>query len=202
MELQRGERQTQRTKEALEKAFLQLLREKNYAEITVHDITGRANIGRSTFYRYFQSKADVLLSLHESIFDRLSLGLVSASDWLAHEPPPSLVAFLQQYQPNGNGRLSFSYQLGHDMDYVLQRMDELLTRQFEASLQRSFAEEDSHIPFSILAQSIASVYSWLIRSWFTEPRPFTAAELAGYIHRLTRAAIREAFAGQEGIHHP
>jgi AcrR family transcriptional regulator len=53
MSLQRGERQAQRTKEALEKAFVQLIREKNYDTITISDITNRANTGRSTFYRYF-----------------------------------------------------------------------------------------------------------------------------------------------------
>src|SRR5688572_16979798 len=101
MGLQRGERQAQRTKEALESAFVQLTREKNYDAITINEIIERANTGRSTFYRYFQSKADILLSLHEGIFARFSFGLASAADWLADEPPSSLVRFLEQFEPYG-----------------------------------------------------------------------------------------------------
>ncbi|MCB9106061.1 MAG: helix-turn-helix transcriptional regulator [Anaerolineales bacterium] len=47
----------------------QLIHEKNYTAIAISDITERANTGRSTFYRYFQTKADLLVSLHEDIFN-------------------------------------------------------------------------------------------------------------------------------------
>jgi AcrR family transcriptional regulator len=193
MGLQRGERQAQRTKEALENAFVELTHEKNYDAITINEIIERANTGRSTFYRYFQSKADILLSLHEGIFARFSLGLASASDWLADEPPPPLVRFLEQFEPYGRLRMSFAYKLGKDVDYVVPRIDELLIRQFEESLRCSFSEDASRIPFEVLARSIAGTYSWLIRAWFTEPRTLTADQVARYIHNLSRAAIREAF---------
>ena len=192
MGLQRGERQAQRTKEALESAFVQLTHEKNYDAITINEIIKRANTGRSTFYRYFQSKADILLSLHEGIFARFSLGLASAADWLADEPPSSLVRFLEQFEAYGRLQMSFAYKLGKDVDYVVPKLDELLSGQFETSLRRSFSEEASRIPFDILARSIAGTYSWLIRAWFTGPRTVTAGQLAEYIHRLSRAAIREA----------
>lgn len=192
MGLQRGERQAQRTKEALESAFVQLTREKNYDTITINEIIERANIGRSTFYRYFQSKADILLSLHEGMFARFSLGLASAADWLAEEPPLPLVQFLEQFEPYERLRMSFAYKLGKDVDYVIPKMDELLIRQFEKSLRQSFSAAESHIPLEVLAHSIAGTYSWLIRAWFTEPRTLSAGELARHIHRLSRAAIQEA----------
>lgn len=194
MRLQRGERQTQRTKKALEKAFVELIQEKSYHAITIGDIVDRANIGRSTFYRYFQAKADVLVSLHENVFNHFSLGLSSASDWLADDPPPQLIAFLQQYQQSTTRPTSLSYKLGKDIDYVMRNINELLACQFEASLRRSFAEDDSSIPFTLLAKSIAGTYSRLMLSWFMEERrTLTADQIASYIHRLTRAAIREAF---------
>lgn len=197
MGLQRGERQTQRTKKALETAFVELIREKGYNEITIGDIADRANTGRSTFYRYFQTKADVLVSLHEAIFSHFSLGLSSASDWLANEPPSQLVTFLQQYQQYNNSFISLSYKLGKDIDYVLRNIDGLLTRQFEKSLHRSFSEAKSTIPFELLAQSIASTYNKLMLSWLMEERRTrTAHQIAEYIHRLTRATIREAFDAQ------
>lgn len=201
MGLQRGERQAQRTKKALETAFGELLQEKHYHEITIGDITERANIGRSTFYRYFQTKADVLVSLHVHIFNRFSLGLSSAAVWLADEPPPQLVTFLQQYEQVDNLPMSLSYKLGKDVDYVMRTINDLLSRQFEESLHRSFSEADSTIPFTLLAQSIAGTYNRLMLSWFmTDSRTLTATQLAEYIHRLTRAAIQEAFTGPDDSH--
>ncbi len=50
-------RQAERSKQALTAAFVELLRQQNYQSITIQDIVGCANIGRSTFYRHFQSKA-------------------------------------------------------------------------------------------------------------------------------------------------
>jgi AcrR family transcriptional regulator len=190
MALQRGERQTLRTKEVLESAFIELVQEKSYHKITINDITDRANTGRSTFYRYFQTKADVVVSLHAAVFDHFSLGLSTPADWLAAEPPSQLVRFLRQYE---TARGFSSYKLGDDLDYVMRGIETLLARRFEESLHRSFAEADSAIPFYILAQSIAGTYSWLTRAWFMERCAFSADQLATYIHRLTRAAIREAF---------
>lgn len=42
------------------KALLELMEEKEYADITITEITKRAQLGRRTFYRYFKSKDQVL----------------------------------------------------------------------------------------------------------------------------------------------
>ena len=194
MGLQRGERQAQRTKKALTEAFLALLHDhKEYSDITVNDITERANLGRATFYRHFPSKADVLVHLHEGIFNRFSLGLSSADAWLAEEPPPQLPTFLQQYQQSSNLPTDMSHRLGKDFDYLLRNINEMMARQFEESLHHSFAETASNIPFRLLAQSIAGTYNRLILTWFTgEQQTLSADQIAGYIHRLARAAVHEA----------
>lgn len=51
-----------RTRRRLKEALLALLAEKRYDEITVRDLCGRADVGRSTFYAHFESKEDLLFS--------------------------------------------------------------------------------------------------------------------------------------------
>ena len=41
-------------------ALLTLMKSKKYNDITISEITDRANLGRRTFYRYFKSKDDIL----------------------------------------------------------------------------------------------------------------------------------------------
>lgn len=55
------DRRTKRTRKALMDAFMALIREQRYTQITVADIIARADVGRSTFYDHFTGKDDILL---------------------------------------------------------------------------------------------------------------------------------------------
>ena len=55
------DRRVTRTKRLLRQALMQLVREKDYARITVQDILDRADVGRSTFYTHYRDKDDLLL---------------------------------------------------------------------------------------------------------------------------------------------
>ena len=52
-----------RTKKNIYDAFLSLLQEKSFDQITVRDITERAFINRNTFYLHYRDKADLLKSI-------------------------------------------------------------------------------------------------------------------------------------------
>ena len=53
-------------------AFLDLMREKSYMDITVSDVVKRAKIARMSFYRKFKSVSDVLDSVSEDAFSKFS----------------------------------------------------------------------------------------------------------------------------------
>ncbi|MEM1248540.1 MAG: TetR/AcrR family transcriptional regulator [Acidobacteriota bacterium] len=55
------DRRVTRTKRLLRQALMELVREKDYARITVQDILDRADVGRSTFYTHYRDKDDLLL---------------------------------------------------------------------------------------------------------------------------------------------
>ncbi len=80
--------------EAITEAFLELMEEKPYMDITVTDIVSRAGVARVSFYRNFNSTSDIL--------DRLADE--AASDFSSHVLPVLLSkderawqAFLFQY---------------------------------------------------------------------------------------------------------
>jgi AcrR family transcriptional regulator len=176
-----------KTKAALEKAFRELLHEKGYDAISITDITSRANVGRSSFYRYFENKADLLLSLHEMIFQRLMNGLNCPEDWLSEEPSSALIAFFTQLEHHARFQ-PFLYSFGKDLEYVMRRLDHQLAMQFEASLKGSFNE--SRIPFPVLAHSVAGVYTWIFRLWLTTRASYSAQEIATYAHQMARAIVQ------------
>lgn len=195
--MQRGERQQERTQAALISAFLQLVKEQSYSTITIQEICERANVGRSTFYRHFASKADILLQFHTAIFAQLTTVYATADQWLALEPPPQLVSFLQRMQPTAVPTITL-YQFGNDIDYIFGQMDKLLTAAFTQSLVHAFADKTSTMPLAVVAQSIAGMYSTVIRSWFTGQAVQPAAVVATHLQRLARATIQEALGKAEG----
>lgn len=62
-----------KTKRALKNAFLDLLSEKKFNDITVTDIVNRANINRGSFYNHFQSKEDLLQYLIKEAVNNLTI---------------------------------------------------------------------------------------------------------------------------------
>ena len=48
-----------KTHRAIREAFVDLLHEKPFAQITVQDILERAPVNRSTFYKYYSGKSDL-----------------------------------------------------------------------------------------------------------------------------------------------
>lgn len=58
----RKDRRVVRNNRAILAAMVELIGEKPWVEITVSDIVDRADVARSTFYKHFSSKEDVLLA--------------------------------------------------------------------------------------------------------------------------------------------
>jgi AcrR family transcriptional regulator len=196
--MNRGERISNKTKSAIKKALLELIKEKNYPDIKVNEITQRGNIGRSTLYKHYQSKADVLVDIHKDIFEHLFSDMSTSKSWFSPEPPSELILFFVESRRLGRNPFSLSYKLGSDLDYLINNINLQLTAKIEERLHSLFDDRDSNIPFPILAQSISSLYSGLIMSWFAKYQFSDIRQFATNIHRMTRALLFEAI-GESAI---
>jgi AcrR family transcriptional regulator len=194
-----GERQTERMKQAIESAFQALLREKSYESLTVGDITERANVGRSTFYRYYETKTDLLIAMHERMFSQLRLGMTTREEWLADEPSQGLIDFLTRMRRMDQRANPAYYTLSKDLTFsremtmIIRRVTMLLNEQVGGGLKQAFEEQATTIPLPVLAETIVGIYTSLFNWWLSDRGGMTAEQAAGHIHRLIRATVREAF---------
>ena len=62
------DRRQRKTREAIFSAFIELLSEKDFANITVGEIIEKADVGRATFYAHFEAKEYLLKALCEELF--------------------------------------------------------------------------------------------------------------------------------------
>lgn len=65
------DRRQKRTREAILKAFTQLLSKYNYNQISVQQIIDTANIGRTTFYSHYETKESLLEDLCTELFGHI-----------------------------------------------------------------------------------------------------------------------------------
>jgi AcrR family transcriptional regulator len=62
-------------RQAIDHAFVDLLKEKPYQKITITDITERARLAQHTFYNHYDSKQDLLNSRIDNILDKFFQGI-------------------------------------------------------------------------------------------------------------------------------
>ncbi|MGC7094678.1 TetR/AcrR family transcriptional regulator [Amycolatopsis lurida] len=66
------ERKQQRAREQIVRAAFELFAERGFAEVTVADIAERAEVGRTTFFRYFGDKQEVVFADEQDLLDALA----------------------------------------------------------------------------------------------------------------------------------
>ena len=63
-----GDRRVKRTKKLLRECLFSLLEDKPASEITVRDLTEKADINRSTFYFYYKDLNDMIIHIQDEIY--------------------------------------------------------------------------------------------------------------------------------------
>src|SRR5215213_3349989 len=93
----KADRRSERTRQLLNVALVELMSEQRFDEITVQDIIERADVGRSTFYAHYLDKDDLLVSDFLRVLDSLAdhVRLQGAGGSLT---PPPLTQFFEHVQ--------------------------------------------------------------------------------------------------------
>ena len=191
--MKKTDRRVKRTCELLQKALMGLIRARNYDAITVQDIVDRANIGRTTFYSHYDCKDDLFIDCHETMADRFQFGPNyphSKEELLSAEPPTEMVAAYRHLEDIRS--LLRPILQGND-GLLLRRIRDLKAQTIHANLRAAFAEIDSNIPITVLADYLAGAQTALMQRGMEKPQRYAPEILAQTHHRLQRAAIRDAF---------
>ncbi|MFP3126480.1 TetR/AcrR family transcriptional regulator [Ectobacillus funiculus] len=72
-----ADRRVLKSQEAIKNALIELMLEKNFDQITLQDISDRANVGRRTIYHHYMDKYDLLDKLMEEHINKLR----ETSEW-------------------------------------------------------------------------------------------------------------------------
>ncbi len=124
------DRRQRKSREAIFKAFIELLSEKDFAHITVGEIIEHADVGRATFYSHFETKDYLLKELCEELFCHIFDAMHDDNNHkhiFDCEAPDSVFLHLFQHlQKNDNNVL----------ELLSCRNNELFLRYFKANLEK------------------------------------------------------------------
>ncbi len=210
MKAKKSDRRVDRTRKALREALFDLIREKSYDQITVEEITERANLGRTTFYLHYKDKEDLLLEDFIDLIDEMVNKVVDrplqrlkarmtypATDVSPPNSPnlfrPNLKIFqhaarnadLYRIVLQNGGSVKISERL---MEVIIKAIHQLAT----ASQENRDLEIKYEMPVEVIANFYAGSILGLISWWLDNDMPYTPEEMTLFSQRLFFLGLFEA----------
>jgi len=174
-----NDRRAIRTKKMIRSALAELIDEKGFINISVTDLTERADINRGTFYLHYVDKYDLLEKIENEIIQDIEektkhLDSVNMSNIdTTNEPFPFMVKFFEYFRENS---VIIKSILGPKGDPIFDRKIKkfIETNLFERQKSKSFnvdqavISEEYFIPY-ILSADLGVIQHWLEKGMKESP---------------------------------
>jgi AcrR family transcriptional regulator len=180
------DRRVRRTHKLLGDALIELALEKEYDEITIQEITDRADVGYRTFFRHYADKDELLQDVISSVREEMRLLM---------EPPPIEILMNPNLQadelPDGQITVGLFNHVKENSNLyrvflfsnrgLVQPLKGVAIQEF----RRNYAKQvNTEIPFEIIANHIVASMVTLVRWWLENDMPYTPEEMGKYAFRL------------------
>jgi AcrR family transcriptional regulator len=168
----------QPAKAAVLRAFAELVGTKQYDEIAITEIIGRAKVSRSSFYEHFHGKLDLLTCSIAGPFKMLADGSLSSTQ-------TRLVPLLDHFWSNR------AFARGVLLGSVRQRTATVLVLEIENGLKSldTASRTKYRLPRRLLAWQLAETMLGLITAWLTGEARCSASEMADGLVRSSHAVL-------------
>ena len=186
MKTLKHDRRSQRTHRLLAGALVALLSENRYTDLTVQDILDRADIGRTTFYRHYWDKDDLLASEIERVLDVLSRQ-TTARTYNRLLPLPSFELFLHLQEQH---TLYRALVRGQAIDVVLNAVKTRLIEQIEQNWRQILVKPIDDLRVQVAAQSVVGTFVTLLQWWMENDMQLSPAQMDAYFRQLTLPGVQ------------
>ncbi|WP_091164480.1 TetR/AcrR family transcriptional regulator [Paenibacillus sp. 1_12] len=177
------DRRILKTKEALKKAVIELMSEKNFDDITIQDLSDRANVSRGTIYLHYLDKFDLLDNLIGEHIDVLREMCRAASELDFTE---STLIWTEYFERNYS---FFSMMLASKgAPYFRGRFLDLLIEELSNEADVTNGKNEG-LNEDLLVRFVASAFVGVVEWWFTNEKPVPHHVLAKQLGALLERNI-------------
>ena len=177
------DRRVRRTRKLLGKALLALVKEKKFEQITIQEITDKADLNRATFYLHYSTKEKLLADSLEVYFDELvqQIATKTINKPIWENPEADEMVFVHVAEHADLYRVL----LGENgMGYVINRIIDYIAEFSEAQLRAGLGDIEMQAPIEIMARHVAGSLYALITWWLMNDMPYTPREMADMTAKL------------------
>jgi len=155
----KNDRQSQRTRQALGDALVELMMEKGYDAVSIKDIIEHANIGRSTFYSHYADKDELFASQMDRLVDLLSQHVpYELSSGNPYFPSLGLFQHIKQ-----QWKLYKILAWGSGVDVLTKHLQKSMSEKIE---QRLLASGQAYaVPTTVIANFLSGSFLSLVKWW-------------------------------------
>lgn len=179
-DLDAEDRRVQRTRAALLGAFVHLVLDRRYDQITVADIVERAGVGRSTFYEHYENKDELLKAGLMGPFAVLADMVVGAAD------PAQVLGTIEHFWENRRvGNVLFA---GPTRQLVTRTLAATIEARLTA--RRVGRSEPAGLPANLASAYLASAQIGLLAEWLSGHTSCPAEIVATALQRLAAGALQ------------
>ncbi|CAM3765992.1 TetR/AcrR family transcriptional regulator [Marinicrinis lubricantis] len=178
------DRRILKTQEALKKAVVELMTEKNFDDITIQDIADRANVNRGTIYLHYQDKYDLLDKLIEAHMNELGEmdQWACEMDWV-----DALVPYFEYFQAN---YLFFSTMLaskGSPSSFRTRLLASFMEG-FKGEIDRE-SDKNAGLSDDVMLQYAGTAYVGVIEWWIRNGMPYSPQAMAKQVGVLLERTL-------------
>lgn len=169
-------------RDRLAQAAFELFDERGYEQATIDDITERAGLGRTTFFRYYRSKEDVIFPDHDRLLEQIRERLRTSSHGTALAAVSDAVRLvLLHYLEEGDlarrrYALTSAVPALRDREIATVARYQRLFREFIADWMGDPAEP-SPLRAELMAASVVAAHNHVLRRWLRAESPDPVREL-------------------------
>lgn len=182
-----------RTHRLLQDALIELTAEKGFDNLTVADITERAMVNRTTFYRHYEDKYDLVARIVEEQVEKFSIVLgpprMPPSNWDLQSAPDHWTVFFEHIA--ANARLYRSLLGRHGSSWFAARLRDLISsnlvlredlrEQVMADMQQP---PQPRIPKEVRAALLAGLLVGALSWWLEDGAAYSPPEMARWFLRF------------------
>jgi AcrR family transcriptional regulator len=178
-----------KTRQALTKSVKELMGLKNFNQITVSDITERAGVARHTFYNHFDTKADILDYLVDSVLESF-FSVLNSWDLFNMEADQELALFEAFFKAwKDHPEITRLLETPVMEPVILERMKAFFTRFYEGIIQSELPEVDPKLADYMISFNAYSLVG-ILKSWVDSGMEDSPKHLAGFLYVLTGSRQR------------
>ena len=183
------DRRITRTKLAIRSALVSLIEEKGFDDVSVSEITNRADINRGTFYLHYRDKFELLdCTVNEVIFDIekifLDANSLIVNDFISVDQPLPIAVKIFEYVKDNEALMRALFGLGGGVPF-LTKLRQVAENNLKLGFLANLKAINFLVPREYLISYMLLAHYGVIQSWLDTGCKESPGEMARILSRLS-----------------